>query len=435
MLKELIYELSLATARPFPKQSNHLTRSAAAVEALKAFLKDLHPSELKQMQYGVYPLLFLLGQATKTTFDSVEPCSITAAGCLCMLLPSRSCMAQVIEVGGLKVIHEILYDLLSSKDLNLADDSALVTVLVESCAVLLRELALFYPSEIVEMGALLFVVKMLRLGSVALKTVAASTLAALSSNLATCKQLFSYGAIKPLLDVADPIVTNEACMLSAIGCIVQLCRIPEITIMVVKQGAMPVLVRALTMHGTYANDSIHEKAILGLSCISQVPQLRPVLAKDEILHRFRIELERGTEKAKYTVVHILLHIHGVYPKEEEYLLINYPSIVALFQTGNWTAKTACIKAFAVLYRRNMDLLLDFVVNGGALEGLLNAVQTRHEDLQEVVLVGLLTLCTHADIPWLFIDKGHFTSFYVFLAVLHRIRIIFLDLTLFNFALL
>ena len=49
-------------------------------------------------------------------------------------------------------------------------------------------------------------------------------MAALSSDLEICKQMFTYGAIKPLLLLSDAEVTNEACMLSGLGCIVQLCR-------------------------------------------------------------------------------------------------------------------------------------------------------------------------------------------------------------------
>lgn len=40
--------------------------------------------------------------------------------------------------------------------------------------------------------------------------------------------MFSNGAIKPLLNVSDGDVTNEACMLAGLGCIVQLCRYLEV---------------------------------------------------------------------------------------------------------------------------------------------------------------------------------------------------------------
>jgi hypothetical protein len=52
----------------------------------------------------------------------------------------------------------------------------------------------------------------------------ATTLASLSADLEICKQMFSYGAIKPLLNVSDGAKTNEACMLAGLGCVIQLCR-------------------------------------------------------------------------------------------------------------------------------------------------------------------------------------------------------------------
>lgn len=51
-----------------------------------------------------------------------------------------------------------------------------------------------------------------------------ATLASLSKDLEICKQMFSYGAIKPLLNVSDSKITNDACMLAGLGCVVQLCR-------------------------------------------------------------------------------------------------------------------------------------------------------------------------------------------------------------------
>lgn len=52
----------------------------------------------------------------------------------------------------------------------------------------------------------------------------ATTLASLSTDLEICKQLFSYGAIKPILQASDASVTNDACMLAGLGCVIQLCR-------------------------------------------------------------------------------------------------------------------------------------------------------------------------------------------------------------------
>lgn len=49
-------------------------------------------------------------------------------------------------------------------------------------------------------------------------------MASLSNDLNICKQMFSYGAIKPLLVITDGDRTNDACMLAGLGCVTQLCR-------------------------------------------------------------------------------------------------------------------------------------------------------------------------------------------------------------------
>ena len=46
----------------------------------------------------------------------------------------------------------------------------------------------------------------------------------ISFTLFVVKQMFSYGAIKPLINAAEVSKTNEACTLAALGCLVQLCK-------------------------------------------------------------------------------------------------------------------------------------------------------------------------------------------------------------------
>jgi hypothetical protein len=95
---------------------------------------------------------------------------------------------------------------------------------VESLAVCYQEFARFYPWEIVNVGALRHCVVLLKVGAVNLQTIAALTMASLSNDLDICKQMFSYGAIKPLLNVSNADLTNDACMLAGLGCVTQLCR-------------------------------------------------------------------------------------------------------------------------------------------------------------------------------------------------------------------
>ena len=52
----------------------------------------------------------------------------------------------------------------------------------------------------------------------------AATLAILSKDLEICRQMFTNGAIKPLLNVTDPDKGDAACLLSGLGCVTQLCK-------------------------------------------------------------------------------------------------------------------------------------------------------------------------------------------------------------------
>lgn len=403
VLSDLVYELSLATARPFPSKPYDLTRATAAAEALSSYMECLRPQELKLLEYTLGPLLFLLQLATKTTFTSIEPVAITAAASIVHLLPSRRCMSSFVTQNGLRVIFDIFDDLFSNTALDLISISPSRS-LIEQCAIIYREIARYYPNEVVGVGSLRFFVQMLRTGDVTLKTVAAATVAALSTHLDICKQLFSYGVVKPLLLACDTLVTNEACTLSGIGCITQMCRIPEIAIIIVKQGAIPVLLQALRMKGTLSNDLIHEKALFGLSCISRIPELKGKLKVDGFLDLLRMELKEGTSSAKYTVLRMLLDLHGSYPGESEFLRSVADSVIDVLREGTWHAKNIAVKAICVLYKSDDEMKWYFQQNH-AIKYIFAAMKDRTTELQEAFLVGLLTLCTHPEIPRVFIAEG------------------------------
>ena len=403
VLDDLVYELSLATARPFPSKPYNLTRATAAAEALSSYMGCMRPQELKLLEFTLGPLLYLLQLATKTTFTSIEPVAVTAASSITRLLPSRKCMSAFISERGMEVIFEIFDDLFSDASLDLVNPSP-IRSLIEHCAIIYREIARYYPDEVVSSGSLRFFVQMLRIGDAALKTIAAATVAALSTRLDICKQLFSYGVVKPLLLACDTQITNEACTLSGIGCITQMCRIPEIAVIIVKQGALPVLTQALQMKGSYANDLIHEKALFGLSCISKISQLRTKLISDTLLDLLRIELQQGTQNAKYTVIHMLLDLHGLYPNESSYLRSVVDSIIEVLRDGSWHAKNIAVKAICVLYKTDDEMKWYFQQNN-AIRYIFEAMKNRTAELQEAFLVGLLTLCTHPDIPRIFITEG------------------------------
>ena len=403
VLSDLIYELSLATSRPFPSKPYDLTRATAAAEALSSYMECLRPQELKLLEYTLGPLLFLLQLANKTTFTSIEPVAITAATSIIRLLPSRRCMSSFVAQQGLRIMFDIFDDLFSNPDLDLVSTTP-IRSLIEQCAIIYREIARYYPNEVVSAGALRFFVQMLRTGDVVLKTIAAATVAALSTHLDICKQLFSYGVVKPLLLACDTIVTNEACTLSGLGCITQMCRIPEIAIIIVKQGAIPVLLQALRMKGTYSNDLIHEKALFGLSCISRIPELKAKLNVDGMQDLLRMELKEGTSHAKYTVLRMLLDLHGTYPNESEFLKSVADSVVDVMREGTWHAKNIAVKAICVLYKSDDEMKWYFQQNH-VIKYIFAAMKDRTTELQEAFLVGLLTLCTHPDIPRIFIAEG------------------------------
>jgi hypothetical protein len=116
------------------------------------------------------------------------------------------------------------------------------------------------------------------------------TMASLSNDLDICKQMFSYGAVKPLLNVSDATVTNDACMLAGLGCITQLCRIQEIAMRLVQTGVVPVLEKALHRHEGHNHVLMREKALFALGFLSRIDKLKAALCTqvmlDGLMHEF-----------------------------------------------------------------------------------------------------------------------------------------------------
>ena len=406
VLGELVYELSLATSRPFHCLPRNLSRASAAVEALGSAMEKLAPHQLKQLQFTMSPFLYLLSLAVKTTFHSIEPVSISSASSIGHLLASRTCMTRFLAENGLQIVTGICEAIFSSPiTLKLLSSAHSPTrLIIEKCSIIFREISRYHPQEVVDAKALRFCVAILREGDAHLKTISAATMAILSTQQTICKLLFSYGAIKPLLLACDVGVTNEACVLSSIGAITQMSRIPEIAVMIMKQGALSVLTSALEMKGSIANEVIHEKALFGLSCFSKVKELKPLLATDRILACLREELELGTEAAKYTVIHVLLDLHSSYDNEKEFMATIVDSVINMLQRGTWYARNICIKAISVLYKNAPDICWYLVDKGNALGCIFDVMAGKKDELIEACLVGLLTLCTHKDVPFLFIEQ-------------------------------
>tara|TARA_B110000090_G_C13082709_1_gene331617 strand:- start:92 stop:496 length:405 start_codon:yes stop_codon:yes gene_type:complete len=107
---------------------------------------------------------------------------------------------------------------------------------------------------------------MLKLGDATIRGISASVLSILSNNLEIVQQMFSYGAIKPILLLCDHSTTSEPELLAGMGCVVQLTRIPEIGAKVVKQGAIPLLSESLHLRESKTKgvaSSVRNKALLG----------------------------------------------------------------------------------------------------------------------------------------------------------------------------
>lgn len=118
-------------------------------------------------------------------------------------------------------------------------------------------------------------------------------MASLSNDLEICKQMFAYGAIKPLLNVSDANVTNDACMLAGLGCITQLCRIPEIAMRLVQQGVVGVLESALHRTVGHNHILIREKALYALGFLSRIDNLKAKLCTSVMLQGLMNEFHSG----------------------------------------------------------------------------------------------------------------------------------------------
>lgn len=79
------------------------------------------------------------------------------------------------------------------------------------------------------------------------------------------------------------------------------------------------------------------------------------------------------------------------------------SIIDLLKVGPWHARNLCVKTVCVLYRDTEDKW--YMAQHGVLEAIFALIDAKNPDLQEAPLVALLSLCSHADVPPLFMEKG------------------------------
>jgi hypothetical protein len=227
-------------------------------------------------------------------------------------------------------------------------------------------------------------------------------MASLSNDLEITKQMFSYGAIKPLLNISNADETNDACMLAGLGCITQLCRIPEIAQRMVQQGAIPVLEFALHRHVGHSNMSIREKSLYSLGYLSLNPALRQLIATENILLGMKNEFLSGTLQAKTTVLQILMNLHNQYPSEQQMKIDIRDELMNLLYTSSWKTKNFCLKVLCIVFQEHEDR--EYFVERGIIDCIINVIVRKDPELQEVPLVAILHLCVHEAIPWKFLSK-------------------------------
>jgi hypothetical protein len=161
---ELILELSLASNQPIGAGCRNLYIATAAANSIYDRIKDMEVKQLRTYQWTVPPLLEVL------ILDADHPLTAKAALVLRGLMPSRICIARLIECNGLKYITQVL-DILLAR--NLIDMKVLCTPrsIVENLIVCYREIARYYPWDIVNAGAIRHGVMLLKYGDVMIQTI------------------------------------------------------------------------------------------------------------------------------------------------------------------------------------------------------------------------------------------------------------------------
>lgn len=394
-VNDIILELSLASSLPLNIQGRNYVRAAAAANILSYHTATLPAKELKKFVFAIGPLLSIM------LMDINNPVSEKAALGLRSLLMSRINLAKFLELNGLDDLANVLNQLMGKKMVNLKEESNSRS-LVDHALNIYREIAFVYPWKVVNVGALRHLVLVLEHGDLELIGISAGTLAMCSKNLQIVEQMFAYGCIKPIINIVDFDNTNASCSLSALGCIIQLCKVPEIGLLVAKQGAFENLQKCLLKRDGHSNISIREKALYAIAWLSRIAECKPMIGNNDIIMAgLKYELETGTPPSKYTIVQIVLNLHSNYDNEEEYTISIRHIVNDLMKNGLWHARNLCVKALIILYKTNENKM--YFAENGALDTIIDLLTSKSPDLYEVPMVALLSLMIHPDIPPMFLD--------------------------------
>lgn len=396
IISNLVLELSLVTALPVGAGGRNFIRATAAANSMAYRTEAMNKKDLRNFEWTVQPLLNIL------LVDIEDPMAAKAAYALRTLMNSRVCMSRLLESNGLSDLAKVLDIIISRKTSELKQKDSTMKQLADHISAMYRDIAVHYRKEIVDVGGLRHCVGLLRYGDVKLQTIATSTLASLSSDLEICKQMFSYGAIKPLLNITNASVTNDACMLAGLGCICQLCQVPEIAARMVQQGALPVLEKSLHVQSGHSLEIIREKALYALGLLSKIQELRPALCTDKILDGLAKEFQSGTIVAKTNILQILMSLHKKYPRERFIVKSIRDEVMNVLKTGPWHTRNLCIKVFCVLYRMKEDQ--EYFVSHGIVDSIINVIKEKNIELQEAPIVAFLHLLSHPEIPFYLLKR-------------------------------
>lgn len=163
IIGRLVLQLNLVTAQPVGAYGRNYIRATAAANAMAFHTSHMDKKDLRNFEWTIKPLVTLL------IVDIEDPVATKAALALRTLMISRVCMIRLMEEDGLSNISKTL-DILLNKYTAELSGATEVRMLVEHLAVCYREIARFYPWELVNIGALRHCVLMLRFGEAVLRT-------------------------------------------------------------------------------------------------------------------------------------------------------------------------------------------------------------------------------------------------------------------------
>jgi hypothetical protein len=401
-MDSLILELSLASSYPIGVGGQNMFKGTAAMQALAYRTEKMAKHELKQLEYVIGPLLGLMST------DLNHPIASKAAFGIRTLIPSRTCLNRFVECDGFRIMGKVLDQLLVAG--NSLHELGPIRTIIESMAIVYRESARFFDKEIVIVGALRHCVRMLNYGDSSIRGIAASTLAILSNNPEIVRQMFSFGAIAPILKISK-MDSSEPEMLAGLGCIVQLVRIPEIASKVVRQGAVPLLAEALHMMNSRTagvSDSVRNKALLAFAWLSRVENCKKVMAIEKVFLGMERELKSNVPNNNTLVLQMMINLRVVKNEHQTKYCTNVRDrIIGLMENGSgtqWFSRNLATKICVLVYTSLEDK--KYFANAGALDSIFNLIQSKNLDLQEVPMVALLSFCVHPDVPFEILKKGY-----------------------------